>query len=426
MFFTPERIFLLCCLGGGYIFGLIQTAFFISKAKHKDLRYHGSGNLGTTNAWRVLGAGYGILTFIGDLVKTAAAIFLAMYIYQKFFMTSLSIDFHAVVLFTGVGVVLGHDFPVYLKFKGGKGIACTFATIVCLQDLKLIAVAVLVFLIIFLVFRYVSVASLLMVFFSAVAFMFFMIMRWTFVPDNWVMDCEVGLAVLFILALLAHTPNLIRLAYGEENKFLFRKRLRQEQQEEDYTDFDKYYEENMPAATEETLEAAQEGAEAVAEAVEETKEAVEEAVEEFAETVEEVAEEVTEEAAEAAETAEETIEEIAEAADTTETVEETTEEITEETVEETTEEITEETVEETTEEIVEEAAETVEETVEEVTEEFAEEVEEAAETVENVKTNSGKNKSGKKNKSSKKNDSNGMDKRKQRRLNKKAKREQQK
>ncbi len=373
MFFTPERIFLLCCLGGGYIFGLIQTAFFISKAKHKDLRYHGSGNLGTTNAWRVLGAGYGILTFLGDIVKTGLAIFLAMYIYQKFYMTSLIIDFHAVVLYTGVGVVLGHDFPCYLKFKGGKGIACTFATIVCLQDLKLLAVAIFVFLVVFLVSRYVSVASLLMVFCSSVAFMFFMLMKWTYVPEEWIFDCEVTISLLFILAMIAHRSNLLRLAYDEENKFLFRKRLREEQKEEDYTDFDKYYDDNSEDTSAETIEETAEPAQEEASA--EVPEA--EAVEETTEEPEEISAEVSEDA--------------------------------------------EETAEETNEAAGEETAEEAGEFAADVTEE---EMEESVEDIPSAEPS--KNVSKKKNKSSKKSDPNTMDKRKQRRLGKKEKREKQK
>ena len=121
MFFTPERIFLLYCVAGGYFFGLIQSAFIFSKIKKKDLRYHGSGNYGTTNAFRVLGAGWGILTLICDLGKTVLAIYIASKVLPLF--PQYSIDFHALVLYTGVGVILGHVFPFYLKFRGGKGVA---------------------------------------------------------------------------------------------------------------------------------------------------------------------------------------------------------------------------------------------------------------------------------------------------------------
>ncbi len=410
-FFTPERIFLLCCAAGGFIIGQLQFSFFFSKLKKKDLRHHGTGSYGATNAFRVLGAPFGILTFLLDFGKTVLAIYIATRVLPLH--PELIIDMHALVLYTGFGVVLGHIFPVYLKFNGGKGFSCTLATFFCLQDIKLIGVVILVFLVMFLVSRYVSLASLVTVFFGSISFMFFMLMRWTFVETNWIFDCQCVLVLLFIFSLIAHRSNIVRLVFGDERKFYFRKKKRLEAMEEDYTNFDKYYdeveaEESGLATVEASLldgeadlagEVSDEMTEAAEEAAEEAEEAAEEVVEETAEeTIEaEAAEEALVEteaetettAEETPETTEETVEKESES--TEGAVEETAESVEEivvpavETALEEGESAAEETVEETAEaaENIAETEEAVEETVEEATEEVAvETAEEVTETVE--------------------------------------------
>ena len=386
-FFTPERIFLLYCLVGGFIIGQLQFSFFLSKLKKKDLRHHGTGDYGATNAFRVLGAPFGILTFLLDFGKTVLAIYIATKVLPMH--PELAIDFHALVLYTGLGVVLGHIFPVYLKFRGGKGFSCTLATFLCLQDIKLTGIVILVFLIMFLISRYVSLSSMVTVFFGAISFMFFMLMRWTYVETDWIFDCQCALVLLFVFCLIAHRGNIVRLVFGDERKFYFRKKKRLEALEEDYTNFDKYFdeveaEESGLASVEAALlsdeadldaEGLDEMTEAAEEAAEEAEEVAEEVVEETAEETIEAEAEAAQETAENAEEAEETVEEAAEAVEetakeTAEVVEETIEE-TAETTEETAEEIT-ESAEEIIEETVEESEKTAEETVEEVSEEAEE------------------------------------------------------
>lgn len=385
-FFTPERIFLLYCLVGGFIIGQLQFSFFLSKLKKKDLRHHGTGDYGATNAFRVLGAPFGILTFLLDFGKTVLAIYIATKVLPMH--PELAIDFHALVLYTGLGVVLGHIFPVYLKFRGGKGFSCTLATLLCLQDIKLTGIVILVFLIMFLISRYVSLSSMVTVFFGAISFMFFMLMRWTYVETDWIFDCQCALVLLFVFCLIAHRGNIVRLVFGDERKFYFRKKKRLEALEEDYTNFDKYFdeveaEESGLASVEAALlsdeadldaEGLDEMTEAAEEAAEEAEEAAEEVVEETAEETIEAEAEVAQETAENAEEAEETVEE---AAETVEEVVEETAETVEEEVEEATEAV--EEIAEETAETTEEAAEAVEETVEETEKETAEVVEETAE-----------------------------------------------
>ena len=109
-----ERIL---CLLTGYVFGLFQTGYLYGKMHHIDIRQYGSGNSGTTNALRVMGKKAGLLVFMGDFLKTVFACLLVRLVMKG----DPSVDLY--VLYAGLGVVLGHNFPFYLHFKGGKGIA---------------------------------------------------------------------------------------------------------------------------------------------------------------------------------------------------------------------------------------------------------------------------------------------------------------
>ena len=101
----------------GYIFGLFQTGYIVGKLHHIDIRQQGSGNAGSTNAVRVMGWKAGLCTFAGDVLKCVLAICLTRYIYRDTAYAPM------LAMYAGVGATLGHNFPFYLKFKGGKGIA---------------------------------------------------------------------------------------------------------------------------------------------------------------------------------------------------------------------------------------------------------------------------------------------------------------
>ena len=103
------------CLVMGYVFGLFQTGYLYGKMNHIDIRNYGSGNSGTTNALRVMGKKAGLIVFAGDFLKTVFACLAARIIFKG------SPDTDLYVLYAGLGVVLGHNFPCYLNFKGGKG-----------------------------------------------------------------------------------------------------------------------------------------------------------------------------------------------------------------------------------------------------------------------------------------------------------------
>ena len=108
-------MFRLICMVIGYCIGCIETAHVVGKLWRVDLRQHGSGNLGTTNALRVLGKKAGAMVFIGDILKSVVAYLICRAIFKD--------NGTIAGLFGSAGAVLGHNFPFYLNFKGGKGIA---------------------------------------------------------------------------------------------------------------------------------------------------------------------------------------------------------------------------------------------------------------------------------------------------------------
>ena len=113
---------IVVCMIVGYLFGCIQTGYIVGRVNKIDIRDYGSGNSGTTNTLRTLGKTAAIITFLGDAVKGLVAVNLARYV----IMPAFHVEGEAYLwLLTGFAVVLGHNFPFYLGFKGGKGIATT-------------------------------------------------------------------------------------------------------------------------------------------------------------------------------------------------------------------------------------------------------------------------------------------------------------
>ncbi len=194
---------ILVCLIIGYAFGCISTAYVVGKVNRIDIRNYGSGNAGTTNALRTLGWKAGAVTFIGDAFKAVIAILLIRYLifpnedYAQLFK-----------LYTGVGVVLGHNFPFWLKFKGGKGIAAT-GGIMLAFDWRLAIAAMIVFMITVAISRYVSLGSMLI---SVLLPVWIAILY----PGD-VHMLLVGIAFT-ISAFIKHRTNIRRLIKGTENK----------------------------------------------------------------------------------------------------------------------------------------------------------------------------------------------------------------
>jgi glycerol-3-phosphate acyltransferase PlsY len=205
---------IIVCLIIGYIFGLFQTGYLYGKILYGvDVRKYGSGNAGTTNTIRTLGKPAGYIVFLGDGLKAVFAILLVRYvIFPGLPQTDL------LALITGFGVVLGHDFPFYMHFQGGKGIATTGGVMFTL-DIRMAIIAAIVFAIIFFATRYVSVGSL-----AITALFPFMLL--IFFPGQPLMFA-VGL-LFTAMAWWRHKANIIRLKNGTENRFERKKKNKQE------------------------------------------------------------------------------------------------------------------------------------------------------------------------------------------------------
>ena len=147
---------------GAYLVGAVPFGLLIGKAKGVDIREHGSGNIGATNALRVLGKGPGILCFALDVLKGAAPVVGAGLASGLLTGGVTNTNDGAAWLGVGVACVLGHLFPVYLKFKGGKGVATAFGVFVAYWGVTGIATlaALATWIVLVRVTRYVSVASI--------------------------------------------------------------------------------------------------------------------------------------------------------------------------------------------------------------------------------------------------------------------------
>ena len=131
----------LICLVIGYCLGLFQTAYFYGKMKGIDIRQHGSGNAGTTNTLRVLGTKAGLIVLAGDILKTILAVVVVTLIFGK----SNPETIYLLKLYAGAGAILGHNFPFYMNFKGGKGIAATAGIIISFHPYFIVVGAILFF-----------------------------------------------------------------------------------------------------------------------------------------------------------------------------------------------------------------------------------------------------------------------------------------
>lgn len=208
------------CLIGGYIVGMLQTAYIYGRLNGIDIREHGSGNAGTTNALRVLGKKAGLIVFLGDFCKAILATVLARIIVGNFYPD----DVYLFIAYAGFGTVLGHNFPFYLKFKGGKGIAATAGVILGFLDPIIIVVCLLSFVGVVALTRYVSLGSIIIVSEFAILYGIFAFNgKYSFDLDcscseKCMIESVCVVAVMAIMAIWRHRANIKRLIKHEENK----------------------------------------------------------------------------------------------------------------------------------------------------------------------------------------------------------------
>ncbi len=200
------------CLIVGYVCGLMQTGYLFAKAKNMDIREHGSGNSGATNALRVLGFKAGLIVFLGDFLKALLPCMALRWFYGA---EDSSIELY--VLYMGLGVVLGHSYPFYLNFKGGKGVAST-AGILAALDIRIMLICLVVFALVVLVSRYVSLASISVMVAFVISLAVFLYRGMIIVATQDVIETISVCAVISALSIYRHRQNIVRLLTGTENK----------------------------------------------------------------------------------------------------------------------------------------------------------------------------------------------------------------
>ncbi len=203
-----------------YLLGSIPTAVWVGRVFYnKDVREYGSGNAGATNTFRVLGKKAGIPVLLFDIFKGVLSVYLAQYFvdYPKG-----SEDFVNYQLVLGVGVLVGHIFPIYVGFRGGKGIATLLGIMIAIHPQAAFS-CIGVFLVVFLLTKYVSLGSMI----SSVCFPLLIIL---------VFKLEIPSLVIFsifiaIMVLITHQKNIERLLRGDESKANINLKLRKTKSE---------------------------------------------------------------------------------------------------------------------------------------------------------------------------------------------------
>ncbi len=196
-----------------YLIGSIPTAVWVSKWVYGiDIREHGSGNAGATNTFRILGTKAGCGVMLGDMLKGFLAVKLS--ILSPFVWTSE--PFVNLQIFLGLAAVVGHIFPIWAEFRGGKGIATLFGMILSIQPLVAVSLVAVFVMMLFLT-RYVSLSSIT----ASIAFPLLILFIFN--------EHEIGYRLFAIstafLVVLTHHKNISRLISGNENKVpFFRKR----------------------------------------------------------------------------------------------------------------------------------------------------------------------------------------------------------
>lgn len=202
----------LSCLIMGYVFGLFQTGYIFSKLHHMDIREHGSGNSGATNVLRVMGWKAGLVVLLGDAFKMIIACLIT-----RFYFADRPDVMYLFLLYTAFGVILGHNYPFYMGFKGGKGIAAT-AGLLLSTDIRIALICLVVFAAIVYATRYVSLGSIVIVSIFAAGMIFFGERGDYGLAQGNLTEFYVIAVLIAVMGIYRHKANIQRLLNGTENK----------------------------------------------------------------------------------------------------------------------------------------------------------------------------------------------------------------
>jgi len=177
-----------------------------------DIREHGSGNVGATNVFRTMGKIPGLAVFIIDFLKGFIVVTLLPFCLIKFFSAPVVFSYGFMYLLLGISAISGHIWTIFLKFKGGKGVATT-AGVIAGQSPVIFAVCFVIWITIFSVWRYVSLASIA----AAISLPFFAVL------SGKSLEFKIFCAIIAVLAVYSHRTNIKRLMQGNEKKLVQKK-----------------------------------------------------------------------------------------------------------------------------------------------------------------------------------------------------------
>lgn len=203
----------------GYFIGaMIQTSYWYGRMKHIDIRNLGSGNAGTTNAMRSLGKKAGFITGIGDVTKVFLAAFISWIIFKGTGMSTMLIFVYA-----GLGTLIGHDFPFYMGFKGGKGVATLSGMILSLMFLPvncwiMSAVCAVIFFAVLFTTKYASLSSLCLTVAFFIQICIFASLGKLPLTGEELPQAIVSILIACIITFFKHRGNIGRLMSGTERK----------------------------------------------------------------------------------------------------------------------------------------------------------------------------------------------------------------
>lgn len=202
-----------------YLLGSIPFGFLFGKSKGIDIREHGSKNIGATNTGRVLGYRYAVLTYILDALKgfIIVALFTLNILPSEYCLLS--------PMLYGIAAVLGHTFPIFLKFKGGKAVATSGGVILAFSPIIFFS-ALIIFFIITGIFKYVSLGSIFAASFIMVASIVETILKDGFSNSDQLINIyfPLGTLILFLIILIRHKSNIVRLIKHQESKVKWTKK----------------------------------------------------------------------------------------------------------------------------------------------------------------------------------------------------------
>ena len=204
----------IICLVIGYALGLFQTGVIYGKLHHFDLRKHGSGNSGMTNSLRTMGWKAGIIVFLGDSLKAVLAVVIVWIAFKDRYREAVKMF----ELYAGLGVILGNNFPFYLKFKGGKGIAATVG-IVFSTFVYMVPISAVLFFGGVIPTGFISVGSLLICSSYFAQIIVFGQLGLLGIGSAFLAETYIIAGIMTAIAFIRHKENIKRLIHGTENKF---------------------------------------------------------------------------------------------------------------------------------------------------------------------------------------------------------------